>query len=400
MYMNKKDIAIVIPCYDRVDTLALLLESLSKAKYDRDVELIFSIDYSGSDAVYNYVSNFEWEFGKKTIIKYEENIGLRKNIISCGDLTSKHDAVIVLEDDLYVSPIFFDFASKACDYYWDEDRVAGISLYAYRESESRHEFYPIANGYDAYFMQWTSSWGQLWTRPQWESFKKWYDVQVEDLSNEPIPAFVKRWRKSWKKYHITYLTKTDRYYVYPLVSYTTMIPSCGTHIKEIGYYSLFTMPLCTSRFFEYTFPTLDNALKYDCFFELKKLTVHFNGAMITVDLDIYGDKCIENLQNDYFITSKKIKGIDYLCSWGRQLIPYEANIIQSLEGEMFFLYKKEDFKQQNYSPKEKMNLRMKLSNTEMFSYACRNFRGILYREVRKKIRKIWFSSSIFKNIFY
>lgn len=391
-----KDIAIVIPCYNRVDTLALLLKSLSKAKYDRDVELIFSVDYSGSDTVYNFVSNFEWKFGKKTIIKHNENIGLRKNIISCGDLTSKHDAVIVLEDDLYVSPMFYEYASNACEYYWNEDRVAGISLYAYKESESHHQFYPITNGYDTYFMQWTSSWGQLWTRPQWESFKKWYDDYTGNLSNEPIPAFVKLWRESWKKYHITYLTKTDKYFVYPTVSYTTIIPSRGTHIKKIRYESPFSMPLCTGRVSDYKFPKVDDVLKYDSYFEPKELTLDLDGNTIIADLDFYGDKSENSFKHNYYITSKKIEGVDYLCSWGGQLIPFEANVIQSLDGEMFFLYKKKDFVQQRFSPGEKLKLRMNLSNKEQLLYIFYHLDETIYTDIRKKIKRVWISLPIYK----
>ena len=106
------NIAIVIPCYNRLDTLKVLLDSLLNARYDRSVELVFSIDYSGNEDIYNLVDEFTWPYGKKNIIRHKENIGLRRNIISCGDLTSEYDAVIVLEDDLIVSPLFFDYACK------------------------------------------------------------------------------------------------------------------------------------------------------------------------------------------------------------------------------------------------------------------------------------------------
>ena len=128
-------IAIVIPCFNRTDTLSLLLSSLQSAVYHQKVDIVFSIDYSGKDDVYNVANRFEWLHGNKRIVKHEKNIGLRRNIISCGDMTAQYDAVIVLEDDLVVSPYFFDYAYHACKFYWDSESVGEISLYGYQASE-------------------------------------------------------------------------------------------------------------------------------------------------------------------------------------------------------------------------------------------------------------------------
>ena len=261
-----KNYAIVIPCYNRLDTLKNLLCSLLRAHYRCEVSLVFSIDNSGSDLIVNYAKGFEWKYGKKEIIHHKANIGLRRNIISCGDLTDKYDAVIILEDDMLVSPVFFDYACDACAFYGNNDKIAGISLYSYRMSENLHEFNPITDGYDTYFIQWTSSRGQLWTRKQWKQFKEWYSMHCDDISDIPIPDFVKTWTHSWKKFHIAYLVNTDRYFVYPVFAYSTVQPALGTHAKEIKLYSDDIVPLCNGKVRDFVFQPFDATIVYDCFF--------------------------------------------------------------------------------------------------------------------------------------
>lgn len=377
-----KNIAIVIPCYNRKDTLNTLLQSLSKAEYDREVDLVFSVDFSGSDEVFDYVSDYRWQFGKKKIIRHNQNIGLRNNIISCGDLTSEYDAVIVLEDDLIVSSQFFLYAAKACDYYWDETFVAGISLYSYKESENHHEFYPLADGYDVYFMQWTSSWGQLWTRPQWVEFRKWYDNQCENLSDKPIPTFVKQWRNSWKKYNIAYLVDTHKFYVYPIVSYSTITPTIGTHKKNKSYVNPFYMPLLDNRRSEFFFPCFECGIKYDSFFEMLYLDIECDGCVIRADVDLYGDKDYDNLYHDFYITSKKNENLKEIRRWGKLIIPYEDNIKKSIEGDEFFLYERKCFKKQELTAVERRNLRIRLSAREKISYLCSYVCSSLYSHLK------------------
>ena len=99
------DIAIVVVAYNRPDSLNRLLDSLTKVNYEgHNVPLIISIDYSGKDDVYLAAEAFEWKFGEKKIIRHPENLGLKKHVLSCGDLVKDYDAVIILEDDLLVSP--------------------------------------------------------------------------------------------------------------------------------------------------------------------------------------------------------------------------------------------------------------------------------------------------------
>ena len=61
-----KEFVIVIVTYNRLNSVKRLLNSLNYAYYLNDkVDLIISIDYSGSDIIYNYVKDYTWDFGEK-----------------------------------------------------------------------------------------------------------------------------------------------------------------------------------------------------------------------------------------------------------------------------------------------------------------------------------------------
>lgn len=87
----------------------------------------------------------------KKIILHPSNIGLKQNILSCGDLVDEYDAVIVLEDDLYVAKDFYNYAKQAAYYYLNNDNIAGISLFSYKYTEiGFYQFYPFQDNYDTF----------------------------------------------------------------------------------------------------------------------------------------------------------------------------------------------------------------------------------------------------------
>ena len=110
----------------------------------------------------------------KIIIHHTTNLGLKEHIILCGNKSKEFGAVIILEDDLVVSQGFYNYAVAAAAYYDNEPKVAGISLYSYEYEElGWYRFYPKNLGKDNFFMQWSASWGQLWTSSQWICFTEW-----------------------------------------------------------------------------------------------------------------------------------------------------------------------------------------------------------------------------------
>ena len=124
-----KSIAVCAVCYNRKDSLARLLSSLDAACYPVPVTLIISIDRSDTTVVEEYADGYVWHHGEKRVVKHQENLGLRRHILSIGDRLEEFDAVVVLEDDIYVAPSFYYYAQQCVERFADDMGVAGISLY-------------------------------------------------------------------------------------------------------------------------------------------------------------------------------------------------------------------------------------------------------------------------------
>lgn len=331
------NIAIVIPCYKRVDTLKILINSLLTANYSGDeVTLIFSIDYSGIDAVAHFANSFNWPFGEKRVICHPENIGLRNNILFCGDLTDEFDAVIVIEDDLEVANSFYQFAKQAAEFYAGDDRIGGISIYNYYLDEmSWNPFLPINEGFDVSFVRWASSWGQLWTRKQWTYFRDWLNTH-EDISSINVPARVKLWKRSWKKYYISYLADTDRYFVFPTQSYILNANKPGGEHTSLTTRVLTSSPF---NFYEQSVfrfqPLSDAKYRYDSFFQLIIDPIIIEGKEYDAELDLFGNK--DKFEKEYVITSRPCPDKAVIHSFDNALIPYELNILTSRTGSFFNL---------------------------------------------------------------
>ena len=313
--------AIVVVAFERLEPLKRLLSAIANADYDgyTNIPLIISIDKSRSMKARQIAEEFTWTQGVKVVVRHATRLGLRNHIISCGDLTEKYGAIIVLEDDLFVSPAFYDYAVQAMQFYSDSDEISGISLYACDFNEyARMRFWALDDGYDNCFIQSASSWGQLWTRKQWRDFKHWYMANVQSPVNndDPVPDSVIEWpESSWKKYFIKYMVLREKYFVYPRVALTTNIGDKGTHTRsEIGNVRV---PLALRRK-RYNFSSLaDSACRYDSHYEIEaRCLAQFNKELKQIDFecDLYGTKNLGKIKTEYLLSMREsAKPIIILC---------------------------------------------------------------------------------------
>ena len=113
------------------------------------------------DEVRRYIRNIGG-FKQVTLIERAENWGLARNIID-GVTTqvNAYGRVIVLEDDLVVSPYFLRFMNDALEVYKDEERVGHIQACDFTKDPSLP---------DTFLIKWTGSWGwATWARA-WRHF--------------------------------------------------------------------------------------------------------------------------------------------------------------------------------------------------------------------------------------
>lgn len=331
-------IPIVVVAFNRPRSLKRLLGSLTKANYPhKDIDLIISIDKGESNQDVLVLANeFEWEHGEKKVVYQEHNLGLRKHILKCGGLSLEYGAVIVLEDDLYVSPNFYLFAEQALTFSLKEPGIGGVSLYNHQLNvHTRDNFSALEDGYDNWYFQFASSWGQAWTKEQWSGFMEWYDGNPDIDADPQVPPYVRSWSpKSWLKYNIAYLVENNLYFLYPKVSLTTNFSDAGTHVGKDS--TIYQVPLDYGMEREYRFSGLGDSLAvYDAFYENTKLhkTLGLEPADLCVDL--YGGK---SPTGQRYVLTSKILDHEIVQSFSRSLKPHEDNILRNIGGREFFLY--------------------------------------------------------------
>lgn len=336
--------AIVIIAYNRPKSLLRLLDSLTNAYYPEglSVPLIISVDKSDSSDVADIAKDYVWDHGDKEVREQEENLGLKRHVLKCGDITSEYEGIIMLEDDLYVSPSFYMYTLAALDRCKGEKRICGISLYNHRLNvHAREPFEAIDDGYDNYYMQFASSWGQAFLKDQWAGFKGWYELNKDkDIAADNVPENVSSWSdKSWLKYYIKYLIDNDSYFLYPRVSYTTNFGDEGTH-ADSGVNDL-QVPLAGLRKYgqvDLCFSDLEESgAVYDAYFENIRLADRLpEEVRDTITIDMYGVRQTEGYKR--YVLSSKALPYRILETFGRRLRPVDANVFYKAEGKDFFLY--------------------------------------------------------------
>ncbi len=368
--MNKVT-AIVVVAYNRDVSLQRLLTSLAAANYpvNENIPLIISIDKSNNPRVTELAEQFVWKHGEKIVNRQRENLGLKKHVLMCGDLTETYESIIMLEDDLYVAPSFYFYTEAALEFAANKPGIGGISLYSHQLNvHMREPFCAVDDGYDNWYFQFASSWGQAFTKKQWHAFRNWLSVNDQkSLVDETIPQNVSSWSdKSWLKYYIKYLVENRLFFLYPRISLTTNFAEEGTHAKRADSSCDLQVPLAGRKSRDYHFSSLEESHSvYDAFFEnicIKKvLREQIKKAVWTespdtpadetiqeqdIEIDLYGSRPIDS-DKRYLLTSR---GLPYkvIRTYGRRLRPMEENIIHEQAGEELFLY---DRKCQGAAPK-------------------------------------------------
>ncbi len=329
------NIAIVVAAYNRPASLQRLLNSIESAHYNgySNIPLIVSIDFSGNDTCKEIADRFEWKYGTKTTVCHPQNLGLKQHILKCGDYAIEYDAVIVLEDDLFVTSTFYDFCQQAYTFYKDEEAVAGVGLYNYRYNEFAHcPFEPITDGYSNYFLQIPCSSGQMWTSKMWEAFKTYLSTEDNTIENLAMPEAVVHWPliTSWKRSFFKYIVMTDKYFVYPRIALATNFGDPGSHFNNPEY--VWQTPLLVGRM-KFTFCKIDQSFSiYDSFFELHSLAYErITGKRLSVTFDLNGTKPLNIIKTEYLISSKQCN--KPIITYSSSLYPYESNIFFEVANE-------------------------------------------------------------------
>jgi len=333
---HDSDVAIVVVGYNRIISIKRLLDSLLHADYKVDnVPLIISIDCSGDDELYSYVKEFRWPFGDKYVNIQEKRLGLKEHIYQCGDLTHYFKAIVLFEDDIVASPVFYSYVLQALAKYSEREEIAEISLYKNeRNGYVGLPFYNMPDGNDVFLMQDVSTWGQCWTRRMWKHFIEWRDSHTEeDIQNVAMPDLIKSWTRAWSKIFNAYVVDTGKYVLYPCVALSTNFNDAGEHGR--GQES--AVQVCLQQEdFHYRLPEYEKLTKYDIFFNNIDLYKWCGYQVDSICLDIYGYR--KQFNNKRFVLSPNVLPFEVISSWGLKMKPIELNIKYNIIGTGLYLY--------------------------------------------------------------
>ncbi|HVF24736.1 MAG TPA: hypothetical protein VNA23_02540 [Anaerolineales bacterium] len=348
---------IVIPAYNRPHALARLLASLEAANYPQyfKVPLVISIDPENgipNQDVRTVAESFRWMRGPKEIVLHPEHLGMLNNFYFCGNLTKTYGSVIYLEDDLVLSPAFYHFVVQAHQYFSDDKRIAGVSLYAYEfNGYHRYPFIPLMDGVDVYFSQIMSILGQSWTKAQWGRFTQWRKSRSR-MMNEIGKPLHDVWQSfandEYFPVQMKYLVSTDQFYVFPRVSLTTGFGDQGVHFDTSTDY--FQVPIQRNKT-SYVFHTLEDAdALYDSFMEpspecLRRLVPSLRD--LNFDVDLNATKAPHHLTADFVLTTRTCA--NPVKTFGLTMMPPEANVIFNTQGTGINLCKRSDIRWDKWS---------------------------------------------------
>lgn len=159
---------VVAFAYKRPDHLQAMIDSLLRNPEAQQTHVRIYCDAArkpedeeGVQAVREYVASIRG-FASVTPVFRDHNLGLAKSIVSgVTDMLASHDRVIVLEDDLVLSPHFLRYMNGGLHLYAQTDEVASIHGYCYPTATALPE---------TFFLRGADCWGWATWRRAWRHF--------------------------------------------------------------------------------------------------------------------------------------------------------------------------------------------------------------------------------------
>lgn len=117
-------------------------------------------------------------FKNITIVERDKNWGLARNVIDgVTTLLDRYGEIIVVEDDLVVSPHFLQFMNDALEVYRNEPKVGHIQA---------HNFTNDSTLPDTFLIKWTGSWGWGTWKRAWKHFNPDGTALLEELEKRRL----------------------------------------------------------------------------------------------------------------------------------------------------------------------------------------------------------------------
>lgn len=348
----------VITAYNRPKDLARLLSSFENVCFFNNAKprLIVSIDGNNAEVI-NTANNYSHLIHE--IIIHGDRLGLKNHILRCGELTDKYDTIVMLEDDLILSPNVLKYLVQTIPIAKSQDKVASISLYNFQYND----FAPFKNSLDEVngdicYVKSVSSWGQVWWKDKWDEFQNWLENEYNISEYYRLPERVKKWPDtSWKKLFNFWLTYKDYYSLVPKQSLALCTGGqTGTNMSGIIGVSFSNTRNILSN---YEISKLDDSTVFDSFLELdirddSMVLKDLNIRLSDIEFDLACSKSKNDLYKNYVLTRRFHKNIHLIASYDINLGNPLLSVMLDIRGDGLYLVRREDFQE---------NAEVKLSNT-------------------------------------
>lgn len=328
-------IPIVIAAYNRPDSLERLLRSLKPTANGVETDLIISIDGNDSKVI-KVAQEYIWQFGRKELKINDTELGLKHHLLQCIQLGLNYDGIIVLEDDLWLSPVFTQYNGLLMSHLDELRKYSSFAFY--------HQHYYPSTGYFRYYNEpfcysspYPCSSGFMMLNDEVQNFMDW--IKLGNDENLIVPQFIRKWTHSWKKTYAAYMLDNGKQVLYPPASVITNFGDAGVHHKESS--NFFQSPLmgesCRTMI-------LEQINRYDVYFNpsvdvVKKWLPHIEH--LDFDVDLTASKPLDEIHSENLISDRPCKMYDK--SWSTELKPMEKNLEYNLKSGKLVLASKEKF---------------------------------------------------------
>lgn len=241
---------VVLFVYNRLDHTVGVIESLSNNILAKETDVYVFSDAAKTDkgvekvnAVREYILKKEWQdnFKSVTIELAESNKGLAKSVIQgVTEIIEKYGNVIVVEDDLILSPHFLTYMNDALTYYQNNSKIWSISGYSFPMRSLKkysHDVFYSYRGCSWGWATWVDRWKTVdWNVREYDKFvhnKEWIErfnrggVDLSNMLRMQMEGKIDSWAIRW----CFAQSNQEMYTVYPAISYleNAGCDGSGTH---------------------------------------------------------------------------------------------------------------------------------------------------------------------------
>lgn len=238
---------VVVFAYARKEHLEKALNSLNKSALAKKTELFIFCDNFKSEKdkqqveeTRKFVDSFSGysNFSKTTIVKADANRGLKDSVVAgVTSIINEYGRVIVVEDDLEVSPFFLEFMNNSLDFYESNNQIWAISGYTLQMKSLKkyeHDVYFAGRGCSWGWATWKDRWSTIdWSVLSYKSFKhnwkkrkgfsKW-GADLPPMLDYQMASNINSWAIIW----CYEAFKQNKITVYPKESYVKNLGNDGS----------------------------------------------------------------------------------------------------------------------------------------------------------------------------